>query len=471
MEQVGPRVEPGSFRDPDSRVFVTDEGIFRGLSSRGLEDWLALRGSTLFREAVADGRIVETEILDVAAPPALLHGDCAAVLRHERIPVVSYPYEWPFGMLRDAALLQLELIEAALMESLTLKDSSPYNVQWQGASPIFADVGSFERLRESEPWIGYRQFCMLFLFPLMLQAYRDVPFQPWLRGSVDGIGPADAARLLSGTARLRRGVLTHVVLHARLERRHAAESRTELRDDLRRAGFKPEIVRGNVRRMRRLVERLNWVPQQTAWTEYGADPGYADEDRRAKEGFVAAASERHRPRLVWDLGTNDGTYARIAARSGGYVVAMDADHATVERLYRSLRADGERRILPLVVDLCDPSPDRGWRCAERSTLARRGVPDLTLSLALVHHLSITRNVPVREIVDWLAGLGGALVVEFPTRDDAMVQRLLAAKAEDAHPDYELAHFEQCLEERFDVQRRLMLPSGTRVLFEATAREA
>jgi hypothetical protein len=301
----------------------------------------------------------------------------------------------------------------------------------------------------------------------MFQAYRDVSFQPWLRGSLEGISPADAAALLP---RFRRGVFTHVKLHARLERRHGGESRREIKSDLRKAGFKPEIVQANVRRMRKLVERLTWSPGETAWTEYGANPGYADADRRAKEDFVAAAAERRSPRLVWDLGTNDGTYARIAARSAEHVVAMDADHATVEQLYRALRADGERRILPLVVDLCDPSPARGWRLAERATLLDRGVPELTLSLALVHHLSITRNVPVREVVDWLAAHGGTHVVEFPTRDDAMVQRLLAAKAEGTHPDYELAFFERCLEERFDVQHRLELPSGTRVLFEATDRE-
>jgi len=80
------------------------------------------------------------------------------VLRHERIPFVSYPYEWTFSMLRDAALLQLDLNLAALEEGMILKDSTPYNVQFRGSKPVFVDIGSFERLREGAPWVGYRQF-------------------------------------------------------------------------------------------------------------------------------------------------------------------------------------------------------------------------------------------------------------------------------------------------------------------------
>jgi hypothetical protein len=463
--------EPGSYRDPDSRVIVTQEGVFRALSQSGLDDWEALKGSQLFADEVARGRLIATEATELAVPDDLLTGGAAGVLAHERIPFVSYPYEWTFGMLRDAGLLQLDLLDRALGEQMILKDSTPYNVQWRGAAPVFVDIGSFERHRESEPWIGYRQFCTLFLFPLMFQAYRDVPFHPWLRGSLEGISPVEAAAVLSLRDRFRRGVPMHVALHARMERRHGSDSGREVKENLRQAGFKVEIVRANVRKMRKLVERLQWKLPDTAWTGYGADPGYADEDREAKERFVAAAAERRTPALTWDLGTNDGNYARIAARSSDYVIAMDADHATVEQLYRALREeDGPAgKVLPLVIDLCDPSPDRGWRNLERPALAKRGKPQLTLCLALIHHLSITRNVPVREVVAWLASLTSSLVIEFPTREDPMVKRLLAAKRDEGHADYDLAHFERCLEERFEVHNRLELPSGTRVLFEATAR--
>lgn len=468
MQDLDTRAEPGSFRDRDSRVFVTPEGVYRALSARGLEDFEALRAAPLFEAAMAAGTLVRTEVADVGAPD-ILPGGTAAVLEHERLPFISYPYEWTFGMLRDAALLHLDLLDTAIGQGLTMKDASPYNVQWLGARPVFADVGSFEVLRRNEPWIGYRQFCTLFLYPLMLQAYRGVAFQPWLRGSLEGIQPTEMARLFTGRHRFRRGVLTHVALHARLERKYADTSRKEVKRELSSAGFKPEIVQANLRRMRKLVTRLDWKTGRTAWTEYGENNrGYEAADQEAKQRFVAAAAERVRPRLAWDLGTNDGVFARLIAPHAEHVVASDFDHETVEHLYRALKAEGDTKILPLVVDLTDPSPARGWRGAERQTLEQRGRPDLTLSLALIHHLSITRNVPIAEIVDWLASLGGTHVVEFPLPEDAMVQRLLNAKRDEGHPDYDLEYFERRLTERFEVRNRLEL--GSRVLFEAVVRE-
>jgi ribosomal protein L11 methylase PrmA len=173
------------------------------------------------------------------------------------------------------------------------------------------------------------------------------------------------------------------------------------------------------------------------------------------------------PKLVWDLGANDGRFSRIAARGGAYVVAIDGDEVAVDRLYRELRGEGSERILPLALDLVDSSPGMGWRGSERLRLEERGRPDLVLALALVHHLAIGANVPLAAVVDWLADLGAALVIEFPAREDPMVVRLLSRKREDAHPDYGLENFEALLERRFTVARREQL--GSRMLFEARPR--
>ena len=437
----------------------------RALSERGLADWEALAATDLFREGVAAGRLVATE--RVAEPdglPAELDpADVAAILRHERIPVVSYPYEWPFGMLQDAALLELDLLLAALDEGLVLKDASPYNVQWRGSRPVFVDVGSFERLREGEPWAGYRQFCMLALYPLLLQAHRNVPFQPWLRGSLEGIEPAQMRGLMSFRDRFRRGVLTNVVLHAKLEGRYADR---EVKSDLKKAGFHADLIRANARKLRKLVERLRWEPEGTAWSGYGEANPYDEADAAAKEDFVRASAGLRRRRLLWDLGCNDGRYTRIAAAEADYAVAVDADAAVVEALYRALRAEGSETVLPLIGNVADPSPGLGWRGLERRPLADRGLPDLTLCLALVHHVSLSGNVPVRAFLDWLADLGSEVVIEFPTREDPMVRRLLDRKAPGANPDYETELFERALEERWRVERRETLPSGTRILYRA-----
>jgi SAM-dependent methyltransferase len=439
--------EPASFRDPESRVVYSAEGdVLRELSPRGRADWEALERSRFFRRALDDGRIVATEEIE----PGLL--------RHERLPFVSYPYEWPFEMLRDAALLQLGLLDEALQEGFVIKDGTPYNVQWQGSRPVFVDVGSFERLREGEPWVGYRQFCTLFLYPLMLQAYRGTPFQPWLRGSLEGIEPSEARALLP---RFRRGVLSHVILHDKLEARHADRER-DVRSELKAAGFKKELIQANVRRLRKLVERLSPKRGRSEWAGYREIAPYSDEDADRKERFVGEAGAA---RLAWDLGANDGRFARAAY--AGYVLALDIEEQVAGELYAKLRAEGSETILPLVLDLADPSPDLGWRGLERRRLEERGRPDLVLCLALVHHLAIGRNVPFEQLTQWLRGLGARLVIEFADREDPMVKRLLAAKRAETHERYRRDQFERALGGAFEVERREELASGTRTLYLAT----
>ena len=459
--------ESGSFRDWDGRVFSGSDRIYRALSSSGLADWEALSATELFEQYTASGTLVETTSGDDDVLEEVQRldpqGGWVAALSHERLPFVSYPYEWSFSMLKDAALLQLELVSAGLAEDLALKDATPYNVQWRGSQPVFVDIGSFERARPGEPWAGYRQFCMLFLYPLMLEAHRGVAFQPWLRGSIDGITPTDFRALFSRRDSCRRGMLRHVFLHASLERRYASRG-AEVRDDLEKAGFDRRVIEASVANLRKVIEGLAPASADSTWRGYDTTCSYDEHETAAKEEFVRrVASSTHR-RLVWDLGCNEGHYSRIAAAKADLVVAADGDRVVVDVLYRALKADGERGILPLVVDLGNPSPAIGWDNMERKTLPDRGRPELTLCLALVHHLSISGNVPLREFVRWLRELDSEVVVEFPHRDDPMVQRLLGPKRADAHPDYSLETFDEILRTRFRVVESLELPSGTRTLY-------
>jgi hypothetical protein len=454
-------LEPGSFRDPESRVFYAGDEVYRALSADGLSDFEALAATGL----LDDPRLIGTrQADDVSALRGLLVHEPAGVLRHERIPFVSYPYEWTFSMLKDAALVQLDLLLAALEHDLVLKDSTPYNVQFRGATPQFVDIGSFERIREGEPWVGYRQFCMLYLFPLLLQSAKGVPFQPWLRGSIDGITPSQMRALMSFRDRFRKGVFTNVFLHARLERRYA-DRPDQVKQEVKRV-FKKELFVANVRKMRKLVERQSWDPPEGVWTAYGERNSYTDDDAARKDAFVREVATSREWDLVWDIGANNGRYSRIAAEGARTVVAVDADQGPVELLYRDLRREGDEKILTLTMNLADPSPGLGWRGLERRSMPERGTPDLVLALALIHHIAISANVPVKEFVDWLASLRTALVIEFPTREDPMVKKLLAPKRDGLHPDYELGFFEGCLNEAFEVERSERLESGTRVLYYA-----
>jgi SAM-dependent methyltransferase len=461
-----PTPDPGSFRDPRSRVFVDGEFVFRTLDAEGLADVEALEATEFYVEALAARTIVATErAADV--DPADLGGDWSAVLRHERIPFVSYPYEWSFEMLRDAAKLQLDLTAAALAEDMTTKDATSYNVQFVGSRPTFIDLGSFERLRADEPWYGYRQFCQLFLFPLMIQAYKDLPFQPWLRSAIDGITPADARNAMSRWDIInprRKGTVLHVSLHARADGKHADTER-DVKADLKKAGFKKEITVNQVRGLRKLVDSLRWKRSESEWSGYSERSHYTDADLTAKSEFVADVTAAQPRDLVLDLGANDGRFSRLALQAGaGYVVAVDHDPLVIDTLYRSLRDEGNTNILPLTMDLANPSPGTGWRSAERQPFLGRGRPDLVLALAVIHHLAISANVPLGEFLAMIADLCGEAVVEFPTTDDPMVKRLLRNKREGVHDDYNLESFEREVESRFEVCRRDVLPSGTRVLF-------
>ena len=453
--------EPGSFRDRGATVFYSGGRVFRGLTPAALLEWDRLSKAEFFVRLMRDGSIVATERATDQLP-ATVAAQWAAVLRHERIPFISYPYEWSFGMLKDAALLQLDLLDAALPEGMILKDASSYNVQWHGARPVFIDVGSFHALAPGQPWEGYRQFCQLYLYPLMLQAYKDVPFHPWLRGSLEGIESGHCAPLFSLRDSLRAGVLTHVKLQSKVQAKYASAN-TNVRDELRQAGFNEAFIATNVRRLRKLVAGLEWKQQRSEWSDYASNTTYDQRDQQSKEAFVRSAATSRRPRLVWDLGCNTGAYSRVAAEVADYVVAIDADHLAVERLYQALKAEGAKKIIPLVGNLADPSPNLGWRGAERKPLAERGKPDLVLALALIHHVVIGANVPLADFMDWICGLDADVVIEFVTRDDSMVRTLLRNRI-DQYDDYTTEEFERQLKLRFDLVAREKLENGTRILY-------
>ena len=460
------RLEPGSFRDREGRVFYREDKVYRALSPKALEDWRALEQTAFFQRAQQDGRVVATSETDAAQRPddddeAL---SWAGVLEHERVPLISYPSEWSFGMLRDAALLQLDLLLDALEEGFVLKDSSAFNVQWRGTDPVFIDVPSFQRLEPGEPWVGYLQFCQQFLYPLLLTAHKDVPFNGWLRGQVDGLQPADMSALFSGLGRFRRGVFTHVFLQAKLAAATADAPRA-VRNEARELGFSAELIKNNARRMRKLVAGLEWKRSSSEWSSYGSSHNYSEEEHRAKESFVARAAASRDWHLLWDVGCNDGRFTRVAAAHCREAVAVDIDPLVVDRLYQDLRSrpvEGAR-VLPLVGDVADPTPARGWRGLERASLQDRMQPDLLLALALVHHLVIGRNVPTAQLVEWLASFGCHLIVEFPTRRDSMVKRLLLNK-EDHYDDYRVEFFEERLARHFEILERQEQAEGERVLY-------
>jgi len=459
-----PRIDSGSFRDRDGRVYHVDGRIIRGLSAGALADFEKLRSKTFYARFRSREQLVASEPLPAESVPLPREEKArwSGFLEHQRVPVISYPYEWTFGMLRDAALLQLDLVEAAIGEDMTLKDATPYNIQFMSGRPVFIDVPSFETLQAGTPWSGYRQFCEMFLFPLMLQAYKGIAFQPLMRGSIDGIGVQTAAHLFGFRDRFRSGVFSHVWLQSKLDRRYGS-TRKDVRTDLKSAGFNKELILANVRRLRKLVAALQWRGGGSEWADYEAFHNYSASDHALKEAFIDECVAASGAGCVWDIGCNTGQFSKIAARHANRVLAMDLDHFSVERLYREIRSDDMSNILTLVQNVADPSPNWGWRNRERTELAKRARPDLVLCLALIHHVVISANVPMDEFVGWLSESTDQLVIEYVSRKDDKVKTLLRNK-EDKYSDYSRERLEQALGRHFTIRRQQTLESGNRFLY-------
>lgn len=454
---------PGSFRDRSGRVFQANGQIYRAVTAGALEEFEAVSRMSFFQNGMATRAIVPT-CISCRRPTELPgHNSWAAILHHERVPLITWPYEWCFSMLRDAALHQLHLMRDALAENAVLKDATPYNIQFVGMQPTLIDTASVTRLPPGALWDGYRQFCQLFLYPLMMQAWVGLDFQPFLRGRLDGITPEQFRRAMSLRDIFRPGVFKHVILHSRLSTAGSpAVAQAGVSTSLRESGFQKEMIQHNVNGLIRIVERMDWKLPQSAWSEYDRESDPVRNDASAKEQFVREVMAARRWKQAWDIGCNLGRYSRIAADHSDLVVALDSDHLTVDRLYRSLRSEKCPNITPLVYNPADPTPNMGWRCRERTRFADRAEPEMILCLAVIHHLVISANLLLPDLIDWLAEQQAALIIEFVERSDPQVRSLLANR-EDVFSDYSREEFDRCITRHFRVERTQLLPSGTRTL--------
>ena len=456
--------DPGSFRDPLSRVFIGDDRVVRAFTEEGAKDIKAVWGKKSIQGALQSGELIESNIVEPSAV-GLSHPWTSA-MTHPMLPFISYPYEWTFSMLKDAALLQLKLTRETLGDGIGLKDATPYNVQFIGSRPQFIDAGSFERRRKGDPWYGYKQFCEMYLYPLMMQGYLGVQYQPYLRGSVNGISPITMRKLLPASLRRpRKGRLTHVVLHAAASTRFA-DSDTDVKKATAKAGMNAQVLDATMRKLEKIVQKLSLGDKKSTWSNYSERGHYLESSLDEKQKFVRDAVAVSPRKQVWDIGCNDGVFSRIASAHADYVVAMDADPLVVDRLYNTLKAEKNDKILPLYVDLTDSGGGVGWRGQERPGVFHRGHPDIVMALAVIHHMAITFNVPIASQLDMFRDLSPELIIEMPHADDPMVRKLLQNKRDGIHDDFNLENFERLLSDRFDIKSKMLLAGGTRTIFHA-----
>ena len=456
--------DSGSFRDPLSRVFVGNGEVVRAFTAIGAKDIEKVWEKASIQNALASGELIESNLVSPASVG--LNDPWVTAMTHPLIPFISYPYEWTFSMLKDAAQLQLKLTRETLADGIGLKDATPYNVQFIGSRPQFIDAGSFEKRRKGDPWYGYRQFCEMYLYPLMMQGYLGVGFQQFLRGSVNGISPDTMRKLLPASIRRpRKGRLTHVVLHAAAQNRFA-DSDNNMKSDAAKAGMNAQVLDATLRKLQGIVKKISLGDKKSTWSEYSERGHYIESSLDEKQKFVRDAVASAPRKQVWDIGCNDGVFSRIAAAHSDYVVAMDADPLVVDRLYNTLKAEKNEQILPLYVDLTDSGGGVGWRGQERPGVFDRGRPDIVMALAVIHHMAITFHVPLASQLDMFRDLTPELIIEMPHADDPMVRKLLTNKRDGIHDDFTLEEFERLLNERFTVKSKMLLSSGTRTIFHA-----
>jgi len=430
----------GSFRDPSGFVFFRDGVLYRQVNQRYRRHYDHLMTSGLYGHLVDAGLLVPHERADDSRVQT---AEAYRVLKPLIVPFISYPYEWSFSQYRDAALATLAAQQAALRHGMCLKDASAYNVQFLDGRPVLIDTLSFETYREGEPWVAYGQFCRHFLAPLALMAHVDLRLGQLARVHIDGIPLDMASSMLPLKTRLRFSLLAHVHAHARSQRRYAdrgtrtAKGRMSLRA---MEGLADSLVSA--------VSRLAPRGGRTVWSEYYDQASYSQAAMTHKTEIVTEYLSRLKPAVVWDLGANTGRFSRLAAQGGSLTVSFDSDPLAVELNYRRCRQDNETRILPLVVDLFNPSPAIGWENSERMSLAERGSADAVMALALVHHLAIANNVPLERLAVFFAGLADTLMIEFVPKTDSQVQRLLASR-EDVFDRYDRTNFEQAFGRRFE----------------------
>jgi ribosomal protein L11 methylase PrmA len=451
--------DPGSFRDPSGFIYRRDGVIHRQVSSSFADRWDDLQASGLLASLQAQGILVPHAV--VSTEQALEREHAHVVLEPEPIDFISYPYEWSFGELVDAALLTLEAQSQAMAAGFTLRDATAYNVQFRHGKPILIDTLSFERATPGSPWIAYRQFCEQFLAPLALMAFRDVRCGVLLRDYLDGIPLDLAAGLLPWRTRLNLGLGSHIHAHARAQRRY--EGRTDVGATIRRPALSPLKQAAFLDSLRRTIEGLRWEPTGTEWADYADHTSYGDVAAAEKDAIVRRLLEAAGGTVVWDMGANTGRFSRIASDLGRRVVAWDIDPAATEQHYRAVRRDDVTTVLPLLGDLANPSPGLGWALAERRSILDRADADVVLALALVHHLAIGRNVPFGHLASMLAALGRNVIIEFVPRSDSMVQRLLATR-EDVFPDYTIDAFRAAFQRQYEVRAEVPIEETTRTLF-------
>ena len=457
-----------SFRDPSGFLFFDNDTLFRSVSRLYHQNYDHLIQSGLYNKLVADDLLIpHKEVYH----PAENRDNIYKIIQPVIVPFISYPYEWCFSQLKDAALALIRIQKQALDRNMILKDASAYNLQFYKGKPILIDTLSFEIYKENQPWVAYRQFCQHFLASLSLMASRDIRLGQIMRIYIDGMPLDLVSGLLPISTWFKSTLLTHIHLHTKAQKRYEQTKKNNegkcgsVPHCLPTSAFKvtKHSLTALIHHLESAITDMQLQPSGTGWSNYYEDTNYSPAAMKHKKRLVETYLNESNPRTVWDLGANTGVFSRIATAKDIDTIAFDVDPAAVEKNYRQMRANKETKILPLCQDLTNPSPSIGWANEERLSLIERGPADTVLALALIHHLAISNNVPFSHIAAFLSQICRFLIIEFVPKNDSQVQRLLCSR-EDIFYHYDQNHFEASLGDHFSTHKREQIMDTQRILY-------
>ncbi len=456
-----------SFRDPDGFLFYVDGTLYRQINEGYQKSFELLENSGLLDALVSNGQLVSHTEIDKSELLANVQDDetrkasleqAYKVIKPKHLPFISYPYEWSFSQLKDAALLTLNIQKQAIAKGMSLKDASAYNVQFLNHQPVFIDTLSFEAYEEGSPWVAYQQFCQHFLAPLALMAIKDVRLNQLLQVYIDGIPLDLASTLLPAKTRINLSLLTHIHFHANTQKQYESKEERTSKASVSKMG-----LLGIIDNLESTIKNLEWRPKGTEWGDYYSATNYSSDAFENKKALVNEYIQLLKPKTLWDLGANTGEFTRIASEQGIHSIAFDIDPAAVEKNYRSIKSKKESNLLPLLLDLTNPSPGLGWANTERDAFNQRGPVDTAMALALIHHLAISNNLPLGHIAQFFSQIANSLIIEFVPKSDSQVKRLLSTR-EDIFPNYIQPVFEHEFGKYFHIKASASVQGSDRTLY-------
>lgn len=440
-----------SFRDPSGHIFVEHDVLFRRVNPVYLQTYRGLSDSGFY------AKLIENKLL---VPHDEISADSqGAVVKPEKIPFFSYPYEWSFTQYKHAALHTLKLQKYCLENGWTLKDATAFNITFHNGWPIFVDTLSFDPYVENQPWRAYRQFLTHFLSPLVLARFYGNDMLKLLQQYIDGVPLDKTAAMLPVRARFSPILYANIFLAAKYDKAGGSEKAAEL------------SKKAQIRLLDSLYHYIKdlRLSEKTQWDDYYAMANYEKNALEFKKELVSEWLAATTSKRFIDLGGNDGTFSRVFKSEASEILVMDIDPNAVDQNYRQVLKNSEQNILPIVCDLLNPAPGIGFANQERTAVLQRikaGSYDATLALALIHHLSLSGNVPFEMSAALFASLTPYLIIEFPDRGDSWVQFLLKSKREfEGHFDhYTIANFEASYLQLFDMLEKIQIPDSQRTMY-------